>query len=203
MILVILIGMTCRTVFIGREFERSLLEKHIGPLYALWHGRIFYLPYIYRWRKRIHCLVSPSIDGEIIARMLRLFGLSVIRGSSYKGGGKAFRELIRVTKRGDPVAIIVDGSRGPAFKVQGGIVHLAMLSGVPVLPITYGAERAIFLNSWDRFLIPKPFSRLVVVYGEPIYISRGASIKEIEEKRRELERRLMEITEKADCYFKD
>lgn len=202
MILITLIGMTCRTVFVDREFEQSLLDKHIGPVYALWHGRILYMPYLYKGERRIHCLVSPSIDGEIIARILRLFGMNVIRGSSYKGGGKAFRELIRIAKGGNSAAIIVDGSRGPAFKVQGGVAHLAMLGGVPILPLTFGAERAIVLKSWDRFVIPKPFSRLVVIYGEPLYVPRGSSEKEIEEKRLELERRLNEITEKADHYFR-
>lgn len=201
MVIIYLLGKTYRKEIVGREFEQSLFEKDINPVYALWHGRIFFFPYYYRWQSRLYCLVSPSIDGEIIAGILRLFRLNVVRGSSYKEGGKAFRELIRVVKGGSSAAIIVDGSRGPAFKVQGGVIQLARLGGVPILPLTYSAEKAIVLNSWDRFIIPRPFSRVVVIFGEPVYVDRDLSVEQIEEKRLELEQRLNEITERADDYF--
>jgi lysophospholipid acyltransferase (LPLAT)-like uncharacterized protein len=201
MMMIYLLGITCRTILVGKELEQALLNKETRSIYALWHGRIFFMPYRYRWQGRLYCLVSPSMDGEIIARILRMFRLNIIRGSSYKEGRKAFRELIKVVKEGNSAAIIVDGSRGPAFKVQGGVIHLAMLGGVPILPLTYSAEKAIVLKSWDRFIIPKPFSRVVVIYGEPLYVSRDLSDEQMEEKRIELEQRLNEITEVADHYF--
>ena len=95
----------------------------------------------------------------------------------------------------------MDGSRGPVFKVQKGVIHLAKISGMPVQPLTYGAEKAIVLKSWDRFIIPHPFTRVVVIYGEPVYVHRDSSEDEIEEKRAELEKRLVEMTEKADHYY--
>ena len=202
-VIICFLGMTYRKEIAGRESEKSILEKDINPVYSLWHGRLLFLPYLYRWEKDLYTLVSPSIDGEIIARILRLFGVHTIRGSSYKEGGRAFRELIRVVRGKGSVFITVDGSRGPVFKVQGGVLHLAMLGNVPILPITYGAEKAIILKSWDRFIIPKPFSRVVVIYGEPLYVPRDMSDEQMEEKREELEKRLVEITEKADQYFKD
>lgn len=201
MIIIYLLGITYKTVLVGKEFEQSLLEKDIMPVYALWHGRLLFLPYLYRWQERLYTIVSHSIDGEIIAGILRLFGVNVIRGSSYKGGNKAFREMISVVKDRGSVFITVDGSRGPAFKVQGGVIHLARLCGTPLLPITYGADRPIVMKSWDRFIIPRPFSRVVVIYGEPIYVPRDISEEEIEEKRMELEKRLNEITERADYYY--
>jgi len=202
LVIIFLLGMTYRKRIKGGEIEQSLFAQGIPPIYALWHGRLFYWSYFYRGQGRIHCLVSPSSDGEIIASLLRLFGLNVIRGSSFKGGTRAFRGLIRTVKGGNSAAIIADGSRGPALKVQEGVIHLAMLTGAPILPVTYGAERAVFLKSWDRFMIPWPFSRVAVIYGDPVYVRRDLTEDQLEEKRLELEQRLNEITKRADGYFK-
>ncbi|MCC7202187.1 MAG: lysophospholipid acyltransferase family protein [Nitrospirae bacterium] len=201
MLIIYLLGITYRKEVVGRESEQSLIKKGINPIYALWHGRLMYLPFHYRWQKNLNSLVSPSTDGEIIARTLRLFGVRTIRGSSYKSGSTAFRNLIRVVKDRGRVFITVDGSRGPVFKVQKGILHLAKISGLPVLPVTYGAEKAHVFKSWDRFIIPHPFTRVVVIYGEPVYVARDTSEEEIEAKRFELEQRLVQMTEKADQYF--
>ncbi|MCC6545448.1 MAG: lysophospholipid acyltransferase family protein [Nitrospirae bacterium] len=202
MLIIYLIGITYRKEVVGGESEQSLIRKGINPIYALWHGRLFFLPFLYRWQERLYSLVSPSTDGEIIARTLRMFGVRTIRGSSYKSGSKAFRELIRIVRDKGLVFITVDGSRGPVFKVQKGILHLAKISGKPILPITYGADKAHVFKSWDRFIIPHPFTRVVVIYGEPVYVPRDSSEEEIEEKRIELEKRLVEITEKSDQYYK-
>ncbi|MCC6545454.1 MAG: lysophospholipid acyltransferase family protein [Nitrospirae bacterium] len=203
MLIIYLLGLTYRKEVVGVESEQSLIRKDINPIYALWHGRLLYLPFLYRWQgRRLYSLVSPSTDGEIIARTLKMFGVRTIRGSSYKSGSKAFRELIRIVKDKGLVFITVDGSRGPVFKVQKGILHLAKISGKPILPVTYGAEKAFVLKSWDRFIIPHPFTRVVVIYGEPVYVHRNTSEEEIEEKRAELEKKLVEMTDKADQYYK-
>ena len=202
MLIIYLLGITYRKEVIGRESEQSLIRRGLNPIYALWHGRLLYLPFHYRWQENLYSLVSPSTDGEIIARTLRLFGVRTIRGSSYKSGSTAFRNLIRVVRDKGRVFITVDGSRGPVFKVQKGILHLAKISGKPVLPVTYGAEKAHVFKSWDRFIIPHPFTRVVVIYGEPVYVTRDSSEEEIEEKRIELEKRLSEMTDRADQYYK-
>lgn len=202
MLIIYLLGITYRKEVVGAESEQSLIRKDINPIYALWHGRLLYLPFLYRWQEKLYSLVSPSTDGEIIARTLRMFGVRAIRGSSYKSGSKAFRELIRIVRDKGLVFITVDGSRGPVFKVQKGILHLAKISGKPILPITYGAEKAHVFKSWDRFIIPHPFTRVVVIYGEPVYVARDLSEEEIEEKRIELEKSLTEMTDKADQYYK-
>ncbi len=201
MLIIFFLGITCRKEVVGRESEQSLITKGINPIYALWHGRLMYLPFHYRWQEKLYSLVSPSTDGEIIARTLRLFGVRTVRGSSYKSGSTAFRNLIRVVKDKGRVFITVDGSRGPVFRVQKGILHLAKISGLPVLPVTYGAEKAYVFKSWDRFIIPHPFTRLVVIYGEPVYVTRDASEEEIEAKRVELEKRLSEMTKSADQFY--
>ena len=201
MLIIYLLGITYMKEVVGRESEQSLITRGLNPIYALWHGRLLYLPFLYRWQERLYSLVSPSTDGEIIARTLSMFGVRAIRGSSYKSGSKAFRELIRIVRDKGRVFITVDGSRGPVFKVQKGILHLAKISGKPILPVTYGAEKAHVFKSWDRFIIPHPFTRLVVIYGEPLYVHRDSSEEEIEAKRVELEKRLSEMTERADHYF--
>jgi len=201
MAVIYLFGLSYRKSIIGRDIEQNIIDKHGHIIYAIWHGRIFFLPYLYRGQKDKVCLASPSIDGEIVAGVLKLFGLEVIRGSSYKEGGRAFRELVRILRQGQSAVIIADGSRGPAFQVQGGVIHLARISGVPVLPLTYSAKRAIIFKSWDRFILPLPFTQVVVMYGEPVYVGKDITLSMIEDKRKELEIKLRNITERADKYF--
>src|SRR3972149_1958861 len=202
MLIIYLLGISYRKEVVGEESEQSLIRKNINPIYALWHGRLLYLPFLYRWQERLYSLVSPSTDGEIIARTLRMFGVRTIRGSSYKSGSKAFRELIRIVRDKGRVFITVDGSRGPVYKARKCMLHRKKIRGKPVLPVTYGAKKAWIFKSWDRFIIPHPFTRVVVIYGEPVYVTRDSSEEEIEEKRIELEKRLTEMTDRADQYYK-
>ena len=118
-------------------------------------------------------MASRSKDGEIIALWLERNGYRATRGSSSRGGGQALRELVRHVRAGGHAALTVDGPRGPAREVQAGIVQLAKLTGGWILPITSSASRPRFLSSWDRYLLPMPFSRGVVAYGEPFPIPAG------------------------------
>ncbi|MDD5434170.1 MAG: lysophospholipid acyltransferase family protein [Nitrospira sp.] len=201
-VLIYILGITYRKVIVNKDIEKSLLDRGVNPIYALWHGRLLFFPFLYRWQWKLYTVVSLSTDGEIIARILRMFGVYVIRGSSYEGGTKAFREMVKVVKNKKSVFITVDGSRGPVFKVHGGVLHLARLGEVPVIPVTYGAEKAIVLKSWDRFIIPMPFTRVAVIYGEPLYIPRELKEEQHEIYRLLLEQRLNEMTTLADNYFK-
>ena len=201
-VLIYLFGITYRKVLVNNDIEKSLLDRGVNPIYALWHGRLLFFPFLYRWQWKLYTIVSLSTDGEIIARILSMFGVYVIRGSSYEGGTKALREMVKVVKNKKSVFITVDGSRGPVFKVQGGVLHIARLGEAPVIPVTYGAEKAIVLKSWDRFIIPMPFTRVAVIYGEPLYIPRELKEEQHEIYRLLLEQRLNEMTSKADNYFK-
>jgi hypothetical protein len=115
-------------------------------------------------------MASQSKDGEIIALWLERNGYRATRGSSSRGGGQALRELVRHVRAGGHAALTVDGPRGPAREVQAGIVQLAKLTGGWILPITSSSSRPRFLSSWDRYLLPMPFSRGVVAYGDPFPI---------------------------------
>ncbi len=197
-LLVILISVTLRVRITGAEqMEYCRKNRYI---IAFWHSRIFYMPYHFRFGKGLYALVSPSADGEIIAGILRLFGISSIRGSSFQHGRRALITLAKTVKKGGSAAMIADGSRGPANIAQPGSIYLAKLTGTPIIPITFGAEKKSNLNSWDRTLIPLPFSRINMVYGKPMIIPPDLSNDEIGKKQAELEAELNRLTAMADNF---
>jgi len=196
-----IIGLTCRRIVINKEIEEFLLKQGINPIYTFWHGRMLYFPYLYRFQNKHHILASPSKDGEIIGNLLKIYGFNIVWGSTFKKGAKALLNLIRVIKNGDSVVLIADGSRGPAFKAQDGAIKIAKLTGIPIVPMTYSVSRKKVLSSWDRFVIPYPFSKIAVKYGEPVYVPPDADDEVMELKRQELEKKLNDITEFADKYF--
>jgi lysophospholipid acyltransferase (LPLAT)-like uncharacterized protein len=156
--------------------------------------------YSHRWQK-IHVLISQHRDGELIARIIERLGFVSVRGSTTRGGTKAIFEMAEKGASGYDVAITPDGPRGPRFKVQLGTIYIAQRSQMPIIPITNAAKSCWTLSSWDGFLIPKPFSKVVILIGEPIYVPLESTPQELEEKREELEKRLVDLTQKADNYF--
>lgn len=153
------------------HFDRYLGVKARGVpiLFALWHGRMHLSIQAHR-HEGIVTMASRSKDGEIIARWLERNGYGVVRGSSTRGGSQALREMVRRVRAGRAAALTVDGPTGPPRQVQPGILELARLTGGWILPITSSSARPRFLSSWDRYLLPLPFSKNVVVYGEPFPI---------------------------------
>ena len=156
-----------RRVHFNRYLE--LKARGVPILFALWHGRMFLSIQAHR-KEGIVTMASRSKDGEIIARWLERNGYEVVRGSSTRGGSEALRDMVRRVRSGKTAALTVDGPTGPPRVVQAGIVHLARLTGGWILPITFSSDRPRFLASWDRYLAPLPFSRNVVLYGEPFAI---------------------------------
>ena len=163
---------TLRIRLLHGERYRDLSARGVPILFALWHGRMFLSIQAHR-NQGIATMASQSKDGEIIARWLERNGYVVARGSSSRGGGTAFKELVRAMRSGRAAALTVDGPRGPARVVQPGIVELARITGAWILPISFSSSRPRFLNSWDRYLVPLPFSRNVVAYGEPFPLPEG------------------------------
>jgi len=140
-------------------------------IYAVWHGRLLLLPYLYGHRGS-RVLASRSRDGELVARWIRRFGLEPVRGSSTRGGGEALRLLTRALRSGHEVVVVPDGPKGPREVLKPGVIALARLTGAPIVPMALGASREWRLRSWDEFRIPKPFARCVMRFGEPIYVAR-------------------------------
>ncbi|MBM3506125.1 MAG: DUF374 domain-containing protein [Alphaproteobacteria bacterium] len=167
---------------------------------GFWHGRLL-MP-CFAWDKRfpMHVLISRHRDGELITRTLERFGIGTVRGSTKEGeGARALREMVRLLKSGAYVAISPDGPRGPRMRVASdGIVSAARLAGVPIVPMAVGTSRRKLLNSWDRFLLPLPFSRGVFVWGEPIVIPRDADRDACAAAQAQIEAAITFVTNTAD-----
>jgi lysophospholipid acyltransferase (LPLAT)-like uncharacterized protein len=178
------------------HFERYLALKARGVpiLFTLWHGRMFLSIQAHR-HEGIVTMASRSKDGEIIAGWLERNGYFVVRGSSTRGGSEALREMVRRIRGGENAALTVDGPTGPPRRVQPGIVQLARLTGGWILPVTSSSSRPRFLSSWDRYLLPMPFSRNVVLYGEPFPIDERDKDEEAQER---IGSALDEATREAD-----
>ncbi len=166
-------------------------------IYAVWHGRVLLLPYLYGHRG-CQVLASRSRDGEVVARWIRRFGLDPVRGSSTRGGGEALRRLAGALRRGREVVVVPDGPTGPREVLKGGVIALARLSGAPIVPLAVGASRQWRLGSWDEFRIPKPFARCVVRFGEPIRVPPAPNRAAQEAARKEVEAALRGLTWQVD-----
>ena len=179
----------------AEEYLHSLPGQFI---LTLWHGRIFYLFYHFRGHRDYHLLISPSSDGDLLARLARLMGYSVIRGSSFKMPVRAARSLIRVLRRNERVVLIADGSRGPRCKAQPGSLQIAGITGAPIIPLAFAAQHQHVFNSWDRFVLPLPFTRCTVNVGVPIQIPRRADEKTLSEKLQEFENTLNRLNSECE-----
>jgi lysophospholipid acyltransferase (LPLAT)-like uncharacterized protein len=197
-----LILYSCRVIKVeGRERAVEALEQSQGKaVYATWHQRvIFHARHLAR--KNLTVMVSQSRDGEYAIRFVSLFGHSNVRGSSTRGGSVALKELTQIVREGGRGGILADGPVGPARIAKMGAVIIARDAQVPLIPLTWGADRCWIINSWDRFLLPKPFARIVIYYPEPIWIPPSADSKKLEGYRHLLEESLNQGTGWCDRQF--
>ncbi len=196
------IRLTMRIEIVDSEVTEPFMkeEEEEPAIIAFWHSRLLMMPLLCR-KNRITMLISRHRDGELISRAVRLFPIDSIRGSTTRGGVPALRGLVRALKMGSHVAITPDGPRGPRNVAQSGAVMLASRTGRPIVPVTFSASKKKLFNSWDRFLLPYPFSRGVFIWGEAIWVGPEENEIEIEEKRLTLESILNQITTRADHYF--
>jgi lysophospholipid acyltransferase (LPLAT)-like uncharacterized protein len=195
------LGATLRISDQGVEALEPLWAARQPLIYAVWHGRILMVPWLNvqlrrtRGARLARVLASRSRDGEMVARWVQRFGLAVVRGSSSRGGAAALRALAAAVQAGEDVAVVPDGPRGPAERLQPGVVALAALTGAPIVPFGFSARPARRLHSWDRFMVPLPFARAAVVFGTAALVSREADRETV---RADLERSLQEVTARAD-----
>ena len=166
------------------------------PIMAFWHGRVLTATYYFR-NRGIVVMISENFDGEWIARIIENFGYGTSRGSTSRGGQRALLQLKRDMADGRPAGFAVDGPRGPAKKVQPGVVWLAKLTGNPVVPFHMEASKFWNLASWDRTQIPKPFSTVAVAVGSPIEVPQDASEEMLEQKRLEVEAALLALEQRT------
>lgn len=175
------IGLTLRYRLVDpHDVFGSLPHPHI---YSLWHNRLACSSIWYRRlvppSQKLMGLISPSGDGEILAAVMAAFGIDAARGSSSRGGSEAMVKLLRAIEQGNDVTVTPDGPRGPCYRVQPGVVHLARLSGRPIIPSRIELGWKIELRTWDRFQVPLPFSACVLRIGRPIEVASGADEADI------------------------
>jgi lysophospholipid acyltransferase (LPLAT)-like uncharacterized protein len=183
---------------INEETPNSLFESKTPFILAMWHGRIVMLGKAWRYGDAVTILASAHRDGRVLAGIQEGFGASVVYGSTNKGGANALRRLVGVLKQGGVVAITPDGPRGPRMRAAAGIVMLSRLSKAPIIPVAFATSRRRILSSWDKLLIPLPFSRGVFMWGEPIQPPETNDAEAMESKRQALETAISQLTVQAD-----
>jgi len=193
----------CRVRVIHAEGLDERLRQHNPAIVCYWHRHQLFCWHYLRSRikrgARVGWLISGSVDGEVPSGIARAIGGGVVfRGSTTSGGAQALRAMCKAVKRDKlSMATTPDGPRGPAGVFKLGIVKLAQLSGAPLVPIAWAARRVWIFDSWDRFVLPKPFTRLVIAVGAPACVPRDASEAEIEQIRQAAEHSLRVLFETA------
>ena len=200
-LLIRLLGITVRLQVVDEcgVTKKGKLSEPI--IWLFWHNRVLLMPYFQRKlcpERHGAVLTSPSQDGEIIAGVMRRFGVDAVRGSSNKRPAAALREMARLMKAGEDIAITPDGPRGPRYHLQGGPVKLAQLSGSPLMAIHLGYARAWRLKTWDNFLIPKPFTKAKLTFAPLRSVPRDADGDALEQIRAEIEREMKLAAESSE-----
>ncbi len=178
-------------------FQNSAPEPFI---FVFWHNRTMLIPVA--WNRYLSssgrpvgkALTSTSRDGELLAQFIGRFGVGHVRGSATRRGSTALRELARWLAKGHDVGITPDGSRGPMYEIKPGLVLLAQLSGKRILPISFEYSSAWRLKSWDRFFIPKPFSKVTFIVGNPFEVRRTGTPDEFEDERLRCQQAILATT---------
>lgn len=188
---------TMRWEFHGGEHLEPLYREGRRAIYSFWHNRIFCCTWFWR-RRGIVVMTSQSFDGEYIARFIQRFGYGAARGSSTRGGVRALIAQIRGVEAGFDAAFTVDGPKGPIYEAKPGPAMLARKTGAAIVPMHAAASSYWEISSWDRFQIPRPFSRGVVAVGEPIFVAPDAGDDGLEAARLDLQRALDGLRAKYD-----
>jgi lysophospholipid acyltransferase (LPLAT)-like uncharacterized protein len=195
-----LLSLSLRIEVIGYERVRTIIESRRFIL-GVWHSRMIVTSYMHKGLNGV-AMASRSRDGEIITRVVERQGHEVVRGSTGKGGLRALAlQIKRLKERDRPAAMIPDGPQGPRHRVQPGIITLAQKTGYPIIPFGYSARKIWVVKSWDRFIVPYPFTRCRLVYGEPVVVPEKADARTLEACRLELETQLRRMVLIHDRHY--
>jgi len=174
---------------------KPIAENYIG---ALWHNRLLLFPFVLRrflFNRHGAALISASRDGELLTAAIKRFDYDVVRGSSSRLGARAILQLSEMIASGHDVVITPDGPRGPAYELGPGIIFLAQKSGAAVLPVNMEYSTCWRIKSWDRFIIPRPFSKVRVIIGQPHRVKSTSTDAEFEAERVRLQNAMMALVE--------
>jgi hypothetical protein len=178
------IHLTSRQVFyLHPETEKLILDPEGHFIIALWHNRLFYTVITLRDKVAAHghdilAIISQSNDAEFIARCTEIWGAFTARGSSTRGGIGALKRIIKYVRLHFHPLITPDGPKGPVYEVKDGLPVIAQMTGLPIVPMCYDTRRKWVFASWDRFMVPWPFSKVHLSYGEPIRIPDAMNLEE-------------------------
>jgi tetraacyldisaccharide 4'-kinase len=196
-LLIRIIGFTLRVTGPDRSLLSEAQARYGRVIFSIWHGQIFLGTYFARY-ERISAIISQHRDGEFIYQIARRLGIKAVRGSSTRGGASAILELLTSPEhRSYNICVIPDGPRGPAEKVKPGIIRVAGILGLPVIPVAMVPSSAWEMGSWDRFQVPRPFSRVVVLLGRAIWVDRDDDEAAMERTRGLLEEELNALNREA------
>ena len=177
------LAMTWRVRRVRPQLFDDPVRDRVPTVFVLWHGQLLPLLALHR-RTRIAVLISEHADGEIIARVAERLGFRTVRGSTSRSAGRALIGMTRELENGGSIGVTPDGPRGPDHSFAPGAVIAAQRAGVAIVPLAAAASRSWRLRSWDRFMIPKPFSRVVITYGARERVTAGSAREAGEETRR-------------------
>ena len=189
-----------RVRVVGEEAAHKQFSKYGRVIAAVFHQRFLpALAYVTKFRNfKPIVMISQSSDGELIASLASRLGLVPVRGSSTRGGRDALMAILRALKKNPGVIHIVDGPTGPKGVVKPGLMAMAQVTGAPIFPVIISAEKAWVMKSWDRFLVPKPFSKVTIRWGDPFPVPRGTRPDQLEELRKQVESLMLEAHAEAD-----
>ena len=180
------------------EIPSEMLKSKKPFIIAFWHGRLGMFVHAWRFENPINIMISEHRDGLLISRAVAPFGINTLAGSSTKGGSSVLRKVIRAIQRGEVVGITPDGPQGPRMRASKGIVEASRFSGAPIIPLALSAKSAFIASSWDRLIIPVPFTKGIFLWGRPIYVPRDAGKDQIVKIASALETTLNEMTADLD-----
>ena len=203
---VYIVYISSQKIFINKDnFDKLILENK-SFIYALWHDQLLLSPFTWQTKNRIDILISKHKDGDIIADLIKYHGFNSIRGSTNnpskekeKNTISSIRKIIKTLKANVSIGITPDGPRGPRHKVSEGTINIARISNKKILPMALAYKEQWVLNTWDKFIIPKPFNKICIVWGDPIDIEINKIDVPIQQEA--LEKSLINITEIATNHI--
>lgn len=193
-----LVWLTGRWSVENDALPRQLWAEGKPFILAFWHGHLLMMPHCWDLSKKMHMLISQHRDGQIIARVIGHFGLGTASGSSSRGGSAALRQMLKALKAGDYVGITPDGPRGPRMRATDGIVGVARMAGVPIIPCAFSCRGRKQLRTWDRFQVALPFTRGLILWGDPIMVEAGLDAAGLERKRLDVETAMTALAHTAE-----
>ena len=175
--------------------KSNVINNKDQYIFCCWHNRLFLGPHLLPRNRIINALQSSHSDGMITSIAFKYLGMNVILGSSMKGGMQAFRKMVKCIKNGESIAITPDGPKGPKETVKEGVIKLAQITGIPIVPLVWSTKKFKIIDSWDNFVIPFPYSKGIYTFGKPIYVDKKISENNFEILRLEVESEIKRLTE--------